>query len=64
MRNIFSLIGWYYHLSRYGEDLKRPTLVGLAIILLSTFLFVSQTNPNLTPPLDATTASNNKHIFA
>ena len=26
----------YYHLSRYGEDLARPTLLGVMTILLST----------------------------
>ena len=27
-RNLFSLTGLYYHLSRYGEDLLRPTVAG------------------------------------
>jgi hypothetical protein len=35
-RNLFSLTGWYYHLSRYGESLWRPTLAGVVIVFLST----------------------------
>jgi hypothetical protein len=27
-RNLFSLTGWYYHLSRYGESIWRPALAG------------------------------------
>jgi hypothetical protein len=36
-------------LSRYGEDLHRPTLTGILIIFLSTFFFVTQSNPELYP---------------
>jgi hypothetical protein len=50
-RNIFSLIGWYYHLSRYGEDLLRPTLAGIVIVVLSTLLWLTQENPTLEPTL-------------
>ena len=32
----FSPIGLYYHLSRYGEDLWRPLIAGFVIIMLST----------------------------
>ena len=48
-RNLFSLTGWYYHLSRYGESLWRPTLAGLAIIILSTLFWSTQENPELKP---------------
>jgi hypothetical protein len=41
----FSLTGLYYHLSRYGHDLLRPTLFGIGIILVSTLLWLTQTNP-------------------
>jgi hypothetical protein len=48
-RNLFSLTGWYYHLSRYGESLWRPTLAGIAIIFLSTLFWSMQENPELKP---------------
>ena len=40
-RNLFSLTGWYYHLSRYGESIWRPTLAGLVIVILSTLFLVN-----------------------
>jgi uncharacterized protein YjbI with pentapeptide repeats len=48
-RNLLSLTGWYYHLSRYEESLWRPTLAGLAIIILSTLFWSTQENPELKP---------------
>jgi hypothetical protein len=48
-RNLFSLTGWYYHLSRYGESIWRPTLAGIAIIFLSTLFWLIQINPNTEP---------------
>ncbi len=53
-RNIFSLIGWYYHLSRYGEDLLRPTLAGILIVSLSTSFWLTQSRPTLEPTLNLT----------
>jgi uncharacterized protein YjbI with pentapeptide repeats len=50
-RNIFSLTAWYYHLARYGEDLLRPTLAGIIIVLLSTILWLTQSNPSTEPKL-------------
>ena len=50
-RHIFSLTGLYYHLSRYGEDLLRPTLAGFVIVIFATFFFVCQSNPILEPTL-------------
>ena len=47
-RNI-SLTRSYHFLSKYGESLLRPILVGIAILVFSTFLFVTQSNPNLIP---------------
>ena len=38
-RNLFSLTGWYYHLSRYGESIWRPTVADIVIVLLSTRKF-------------------------
>jgi hypothetical protein len=52
-RNLFSLTGWYYHLSRYGEDLLRPTLAGVVIVLLSTLFWLLQSNPTFEPSLSA-----------
>jgi uncharacterized protein YjbI with pentapeptide repeats len=46
-RNLLSLTGWYYHLSRYGESLWRPTLAGLIIVFLSTLFWLMQSNPTL-----------------
>jgi hypothetical protein len=37
----------YFHLARYGEDLLRPTLAGIAIVLLSTIFYVTQFNPGI-----------------
>jgi hypothetical protein len=50
-RNLFSLTGWYYNLSRYGEDLLRPILAGLVFIFLSTLFWSMQENPGLKPSL-------------
>jgi hypothetical protein len=45
-RNLFSLTGWYYHLSRYGESIWRPTLAGVVIVLLATLFWLTvQSNP-------------------
>jgi hypothetical protein len=48
-RSHFSLTGLYYHLSRYGEDLLRPTLAGITIVVLSMLLWVTQSDPTLDP---------------
>jgi hypothetical protein len=45
------LFGWYYHLSKYGEDLHRPALAGGVIIFLSTLFWLMQENPTLEPSL-------------
>jgi hypothetical protein len=44
-RNLLSLTGWYYNLSRYGEDYTRPLLVALSILLISTIYWSMQTDP-------------------
>ncbi len=51
LRRNFSLTGVYYHLSRYGEDLLRPILVGIAIVIVTMMFFVTQSDPNLPPTL-------------
>jgi hypothetical protein len=43
-RRNLSLTGLYYHLSRYGEDLLRPTLIGIAIVFGSTLFWLTQSN--------------------
>jgi hypothetical protein len=43
VRNL-SLTGLYYHLSKYGQSILRPTLFGIGILLLSTFLWYTQSN--------------------
>ena len=54
LRRNFSLTGVYYHLSRYGEDLLRPTLAGITIVFLSTFFWLIQANPIHEPSLSHT----------
>jgi hypothetical protein len=48
-RRNLSLTGVYYHLSRYGEDLLRPTLVGVVVVFLSTLFWLIQANPSHEP---------------
>jgi uncharacterized protein YjbI with pentapeptide repeats len=62
VRNLFSLTGWYYHLSRYGESLWRPTLAGLVIVFLSTLFWLTQNNPLLQPTLNATIVTNDANL--
>jgi uncharacterized protein YjbI with pentapeptide repeats len=50
-RRNLSLTGLYYHLSRYGENLLRPTLIGMAIIFGSTLFWLMQSNPYAEPSL-------------
>jgi hypothetical protein len=50
-RNLFSLTAWYYHLSRYGESIWRPTVAGMVIVFLSTLFWSMQENPQLQPSL-------------
>jgi uncharacterized protein YjbI with pentapeptide repeats len=41
----FSLTALYYHLSRYGQSISRPVLFGIAIVLFSTLLWLTQQDP-------------------
>jgi hypothetical protein len=45
----FSLNGLYYHFSRYGESIWRPTAIGAITVGLSTLLWLTQSNPTLEP---------------
>jgi len=47
-RNV-SLTGLYYHPSRYGESISRPTLIGAITVILSTLFWLTQSNPILEP---------------
>jgi uncharacterized protein YjbI with pentapeptide repeats len=51
-RQHLSLTGLYYHLSRYGESISRPALIGAITIFLSTLFWVTQSNPTLEPHFD------------
>jgi hypothetical protein len=46
-RNLFPLTVWYYHVSRYGESLWRPTLDGVVIVFLPTLFWLIQSNRTL-----------------
>jgi uncharacterized protein YjbI with pentapeptide repeats len=52
----FSLTGLYYHLSRYGEDILRPTLIAIITVSASTLFWVTQSNPTLEPHFDPSLA--------
>jgi uncharacterized protein YjbI with pentapeptide repeats len=58
-RRHFSLTGLYYHLSRYGESISRPAIVGAITVLLSTLFWVTQSNPTLEPHFDWAEAPTN-----
>jgi hypothetical protein len=47
-RNL-SATGLYHFFSLYGESLTRPFLVGLGILLFSTFFWLIQSQPSLEP---------------
>jgi hypothetical protein len=62
LRRNLSLTGLYYHLSRYGENLLRPTLVGMAIVFGSTLFWLIQNNPTAEPSLSVIVSSKTKTI--
>jgi len=49
LRRNLSLTSIYYHLSRYGEDLLRPALIGAVVVFLSTLFWLIQSNPTHEP---------------
>ena len=55
-RKNLSLTSLYYHLSQYGENLLRPTLIGIAIIAGSTLFWLMQSNPYAEPSLSHVTS--------
>jgi uncharacterized protein YjbI with pentapeptide repeats len=63
-RRHFSLTGLYYHLSRYGESISRPALIGVLAVFLSTLFWVTQSNPTLEPHFDPSleTAGNSTFV--
>jgi uncharacterized protein YjbI with pentapeptide repeats len=62
-RRHFSLTGLYYHLSRYGESISRPAIVGAITVLLSTLFWVTQSNPTLEPHFPPTLGTNSTSTF-
>jgi Pentapeptide repeats (9 copies) len=60
-RRHFSLTGIYYHLSRYGESISRPTAIGAITVFLSTLFWVTQGNPILEPHFDPTQTTNSTY---
>jgi hypothetical protein len=54
-RTNLSLTGLYYHLSEYGENLLRPTLIGISIVFGSTLFWLMQSNPYAEPSLSPVT---------
>jgi hypothetical protein len=62
LRRNLSLTGLYYHLSRYGEDLLRPTLVGIAIVFGSTLFWLIQNNPTAEPSLSVVSKHSSHNI--
>jgi hypothetical protein len=51
-RNL-SLTGLYYHFSKYGESIVRPTIIGAITVGLSTLFWLTQNNPTAEPSLSA-----------
>jgi hypothetical protein len=49
LRRNFSLNGLYYHFSRYGESIWRPTAIGAITVGLSTLFWLIQNNPTAEP---------------
>ena len=62
-RKHLSLTGLYYHLSRYGESISRPTLIAVIIVTLSTLFWVTQSNPTLEPHFSPTPETNSTSTF-
>jgi hypothetical protein len=48
-RRNLSLTGLYYHFSKYGESILRPTIIGIITIGLSTLFWLMQSDPTLQP---------------
>jgi uncharacterized protein YjbI with pentapeptide repeats len=62
-RRHFSLNGLYYHLSRYGESISRPAIIGAITIFLSTLFWITQSNPTLEPHFDASLEATGNSTF-
>jgi uncharacterized protein YjbI with pentapeptide repeats len=44
LRKNLSLTGLYYYLSKYGESLKRPTVMAIIVVLASTMYWLTQSD--------------------
>ncbi|MFZ0897427.1 MAG: hypothetical protein WAZ77_23225 [Candidatus Nitrosopolaris sp.] len=51
----------YYHFSKYGESIAKPTLIGVIIVGLSTLFWLVQNNPTAEPSFSVV-VSNKLHI--
>jgi hypothetical protein len=49
IRRHLSLTGLYYHFSKYGESIVRPTIIGMATVGISTLFWMIQNNPTAEP---------------
>jgi uncharacterized protein YjbI with pentapeptide repeats len=50
-RNLTTLIGLYYNLSSYGEDLHKPAIIGIILITFATLVFITQDDLRLIPTI-------------
>ena len=57
-RRNFSLTGLYHIFSNYGESIWRPTTVGAVIVVLSTLLWLTQSDPTLQPSFSQNNTSS------
>ena len=63
-RRHFSLTGLYYHLSRYGESISRPTLIATITVFASTLFWLTQSNPSLEPHFTSFFGDNTGAVVA
>jgi uncharacterized protein YjbI with pentapeptide repeats len=63
-RKHFSLTGLYYHLSRYGESISRPTIFAAVTVFASTLFWLTQSNPILEPNFSVFLGGNDTSAVA
>ena len=61
-RRNLSLTGMYYHFSKYGESIAKPTIIGAITIGLSTLFWLIQDNPTAEPSLSFITKNSTNFI--
>jgi uncharacterized protein YjbI with pentapeptide repeats len=57
MRNL-SLTGLYYHFSKYGESIVKPTMIGAITVALATLFWLTQSKPTLEPHFFVSSSSS------